>query len=81
MRWYSQKTFAEQSVIADEKTGRTVAVAYEAHDGPLIAAAPQLLEACKCILEQHDAGVDLSVRDRHEWCRVAAAIAAATETE
>ena len=43
----------------------------------LIASAPELLEALQALLAQHMAGVDLSVRDRHEWCRAAAAIAKA----
>ena len=43
----------------------------------LIAAAPELLQALRALLDQHMAGVDLSVRDRHEWCRAAAAIAKA----
>ena len=44
----------------------------------LIAAAPDLLRALDNLLEQHMAGVDLSVRDRHEWLRAAAAVARAT---
>ena len=44
----------------------------------LIAAAPDLLRALDNLLEQHIAGVDLSVRDRQVWLRAAAAVARAT---
>ena len=44
----------------------------------LIAAAPDLLHALDALLKQHMAGVDLSVRDRNEWLRAAAAIVKAT---
>ena len=42
--WYSSETgCANQALIIDEKTGRSVAVAYDAEDAPLLAAAPRLM--------------------------------------
>ena len=42
--WYSSETgSANQAIIIDEKTGRSVAVVYDAEDAPLLAAAPRLM--------------------------------------
>lgn len=52
--WYATKTNKgsphEQGLIIEETTGRNVAVAYQAEDAPLIAAAPELLAACELII-------------------------------
>lgn len=54
--WYYSPTAGHdihgQGTIADEDTGRTVALAYDgAKDGALLAAAPELLEALSLALE------------------------------
>jgi hypothetical protein len=47
-KWYMMsKQDDSQGQVADEGTGRTVAVSYDAKDANLIAAAPELLEALK----------------------------------
>lgn len=43
--WYAKETSAGQGVIADDETGRSVAVAYDVKDTALLAAAPELLAA------------------------------------
>ena len=45
--WYSKNDTYGHSQIADEDTGRTVAVAYDEKDGDLLASAPTLLAALK----------------------------------
>ena len=43
-KWYcSTNKSGEQAIIIDEDNGRTIAVAYDAGDGPLLAAAPEML--------------------------------------
>ena len=49
MKWYTSNTDT-QGLIIDECTGRTVAVSYDKKDAPLIAAAPDLLEAAETLL-------------------------------
>jgi hypothetical protein len=47
-KWYTKiKKDDPQGLIIDENTGRNVAVAYDAVDAKLIAAAPEMLEALK----------------------------------
>ena len=43
--WYSPKSSNHQGTIVSEPDGRTVAVAYDKADAPLLAAAPALLKA------------------------------------
>ena len=43
--YYHSDTSSGQSLIIDEQTGRTVAVAYDPKDAPLLAAAPALRDA------------------------------------
>ena len=46
MNWYAKKAGNDsQGLVLDAGTGRTVAVAYDAVDAPLLAAAPDLLAA------------------------------------
>ena len=45
--WYVGKTGNHQGLVIEEGTGRNVAVAYDKQDAPLLAAAPELLEALK----------------------------------
>jgi type II secretory pathway component GspD/PulD (secretin) len=49
--WYETSTSNHQGVVAEEETGRTVAVAYDKADALLIAAAPDLLAALEGLLE------------------------------
>ena len=59
--WYAKTINAgsphEQGLIIEESGGRNVAVAYDAKDGPMIAAAPELLNTLQNALariEQDD---------------------------
>jgi len=46
MKWYTMtKPDDAQGTVADEATGKTIAVTYEAKHAQLVAAAPLLLEA------------------------------------
>lgn len=46
--WYSKPTgCGGQGLVIDEATGNNIAVAYDETNGSLIAAAPDLLEACR----------------------------------
>lgn len=51
--WYAASTGTDQGLIISEETGKSIAVVYDKKDACLIAAAPDLLEACqhfmKCI--------------------------------
>lgn len=54
--WYAKDGSSGQGLIIDEDTGRNVAVAYDAKDNPLLAAAPDLLmalEQCLPIIDAH----------------------------
>jgi hypothetical protein len=46
MKWYSNDIH-DQGLVIDEETGRNVAVSFDGGDAPLLAAAPELLEACR----------------------------------
>lgn len=54
--WYDAKVSGGQGLIIAEATGANVAVAYDKCDAPLIAAAPELLEAAKSALVHLDDG-------------------------
>lgn len=45
--WYVANTSSHQGLIIDENAGETIAIAYDKANAPLIAAAPDLLEALK----------------------------------
>jgi len=47
MKWYTGNTGNHQGLIIDEETGENIAVAYKKENADLIAAAPELLKACK----------------------------------
>ena len=52
--WYASNGSADQAIIIDEKTGANIAVVYDKVNAPLIAAAPDMLEAlimCRDLLE------------------------------
>lgn len=48
--WHAAKTGNHQGLIIDE-AGNNIAVAYDAKDATLIAAAPELLEALKALAD------------------------------
>jgi len=50
--WYATRANSNgHGFVIDEATGRNVAVAYDSADAPLLAAAPELLEACKLAVD------------------------------
>jgi hypothetical protein len=50
--WYTSSTAEDlQGLIYNEKTGESIAVSYKPENARLIAAAPELLEACKTALK------------------------------
>ena len=54
-RWYTKaKPGNRQGTVADEETGRTVAVTYRAEDAAPAAAAPRMAEACAEAAEAWD---------------------------
>jgi len=51
VKWYATKSAGRgQGLVIDEADGRSVAVAYEETDAGLLAAAPELAEACRMAL-------------------------------
>lgn len=51
-RWYcNTKKDAIQGLVYDEQTGANIAVVYDPKNTPLIAAAPELLEAAKIVAD------------------------------
>ena len=54
--WYAQKGSMGQGIIADGDTGRTVAVAYDEKDAPLLAAVPDLFHGCEVALAAMESG-------------------------
>ena len=57
-RWYEGKTGNHQGLVIEEETGKSIAVTYDKKDAPLIAAAPELLEAASYALEYLEANPD-----------------------
>ena len=53
-QWYVAKTGNHQRIIADENTGESIAVVYEAENADILAAAPDLLEAANEALKIPD---------------------------
>jgi hypothetical protein len=51
VRWYDSKGSGGQGLICDERDGRTVAVAHDEKDAPLMAAAPRMRDALRGLLE------------------------------
>lgn len=51
--WYTNtKPSATQGLIYNEETGANIAVSYDPKHANLIAAAPELLEACKAFVNR-----------------------------
>ena len=63
--WYAKNSSGDQGIVIDANTGRTVAVAYEARDTAILAAAPDMLEGLERLadlyaeLERITRGTDL----------------------
>jgi hypothetical protein len=80
--YYCESAGGHQGLIADEQTGKTIAVSYDKVNAPLLAAAPKMLKALENIQElaqdcldengQPDALVFARFR---EWSRAAIEIA------
>jgi hypothetical protein len=51
MKTYHKALSSGQGIIADEETGRTVAVVYDSKDGDILAAAPDMLAALEELVE------------------------------
>ncbi len=45
--WYAANSGPYQGLICDEKTGANIAVVYDKANTDILAAAPELLEACQ----------------------------------
>jgi hypothetical protein len=43
--WYVGKTGNHQGLVIEEETGRSVAVAYDKQDAPMLAAGPRMADA------------------------------------
>ena len=52
MNWYTKSKVDDlQGLVIEEETGRNVAVTYDSKDAVLVAAAPELLNSLKEIME------------------------------
>ena len=64
--WYAAKSAGRgQGLIISEKTGKNIAVAYDEIDAPVLAAAPDLLEACEKIIEDWEHNLTEAMRLVH----------------
>lgn len=75
--WYSPKSSNHQGTIVSEPDGRTVAVAYDKADAPLLAAAPLLLNTVILLLHQLEAIECPATKDGLEICEARAKARAA----
>lgn len=58
--WYVAKMVNDfQGLVIDEQTGKNIAVTYDKKDAPLVAAAPELLEALKAAIERMEAVAEI----------------------
>lgn len=56
--WSSQSSPAGQGLVLCDNTGRTVAVVYDVHDAPLVAAAPALKRVLEALILDCETGPD-----------------------
>ena len=56
MNWHAKKSDSGQGMVIDVDTGRTVAVAYNAKDADMLAAAPELYDAARAVLDAWQGG-------------------------
>lgn len=80
-RWYVGKTSGCQGLVIAERDGANIAVTYDKADAPLVAAAPDLLEACECAVSSNpfmSGKAQISI-DATAWDAIRAAIAKAKE--
>jgi hypothetical protein len=63
MNWTGQVTSSDQGLIIDDETGLNIAVAYDPGHTNLIAAAPDLLNAVRFLLSNHDNRISKPDRD------------------
>ena len=79
--WYEASTGNHQGLVSSENDGINIAAVYEKKNARLIAAAPELLEALKGLVEFEEAGCPDTIAN--EWGDVIefakAAIAKATD--
>ena len=69
--WYETKTAGNhQGLVISENTGETIALTYKITNALLIAAAPDLLEACKMVVRYVDEGIRVE-SEYSEMCREA----------
>ena len=61
--WHAGSTGNHQGIVIDEETGRTVAVTHDAKDGPLVAAAPELLDALRALCDFANAALSGTIHD------------------
>ncbi len=64
MGWHCGNLSGSQGLVIDDEDGRSVAVAYDTKDTPLLAAAPEMyeaiqrmiiiIEACDALLYEYD---------------------------
>jgi len=63
-KWYETNSGAYQGLIIDEETGDNIAVSYKKEDAQLIAAAPDLLEACESAVDYLNGSPNPKLSDR-----------------
>lgn len=64
-----------QGLIIEEETGKSIAVAYDEKDAPILAEAPAMLEALKDMLRLFDRGLEAGTIGRRACDEVKALIA------
>ena len=57
--WHAAKMGNDyQGLVIDDTTGANIAVTYKAEDAPLVAAAPELLDALNAVLASPDLNLE-----------------------